>query len=123
MGILRRFFPAQPKPQEETTDEDPVAFFQKAVRVDPRNPQAMFNLGTAYFIQGKFYEAEDQFLQAVAQNPRHFDSHYYLGLIYASRGDKEKARHELELVAREDPRMMMRGFAERKLRQLDGQKA
>lgn len=116
---MRRERSQPEKPQEEADPQEAVAHFQKLVEENPHDAQALFGLGSTYYVLGRYDEAVKELERAVARDPNHVDSHYYLGLIYARRGEREKARQELELVAKEDPRAMMRGYAERKLERLD----
>lgn len=113
---------------KESSSQDPISHFQELVEQNPNDPQALFNLGSAYFVMGQWDESAKELERAVARDPKHLDSRYYLGLIYARRGEREKARQELEYVAREDTRLsqgtwserqlMLRGYAQRKLKQL-----
>ncbi|MBI2846132.1 MAG: tetratricopeptide repeat protein [Chloroflexi bacterium] len=118
MRLLRRE-KVEKKIAAAADPEEAIAHFQRLVEENPQDAQARFNLGSTYYVLGQYDAAARELEKAVTHDSDHLDSHYYLGLIYARRGEKEKARRELEIVAQKEPRLMMRGYAEWKTKQLD----
>jgi tetratricopeptide (TPR) repeat protein len=72
--------------------------FERAVKDDPKDPQARLNLGSGYYAGHNWDAAFKEFQQAAALAPGLDHAHYYLGVLYARRGEKETARQELEKV-------------------------
>ena len=73
--------------------------FNRLLSIDPNNTIAYYNLGVFYFNNGNLEEAKENFLNAV-QKGNDIDSHLYLGYIYESRGDKDKAIEEYRIRIR-----------------------
>jgi tetratricopeptide (TPR) repeat protein len=72
--------------------------FERAVKDNPQDPQARLNLGSGYYAGHNWDAAFKEFQQAAALAPGLDHVHYYLGVLYARRGEKETARQELEKV-------------------------
>ena len=72
--------------------------FERAVRESPNDPQARLNLGSGYYAGHNWDAALKEFQQAATIAPSLDHAHYYLGVLYAKRGDKDTARQELEKV-------------------------
>jgi protein O-mannosyl-transferase len=80
--------------------------FRATLRLDPNDPYALHDLGTALIGQGRIHEAVEQYRQAVRNHP-HFDRpHYSLGLALADLGQRKEAIAEQEAALRLNP-----GFA------------
>lgn len=60
--------------------------------------------GVALLQGGKFAEAAEQFVQALALNPKLAEAHYLLGLIRQERGDRDAAVASYRAALRLDPR-------------------
>ena len=56
------------------------------------------DLGAAYYIAHRPEDAIGAFEQAVSLRPDLGHAHYYLGVLYAAKGDNERARKELAAV-------------------------
>ncbi len=81
----------------EWTKHEAIEQFQKAVK-DDGDAQAHFNLGSAYYVSHDLDNALREFQEAVARMPNIDHAHYYLGVIYAKRGEYAKSRDELSKV-------------------------
>lgn len=91
--------------------KESIPYFQKAIRLDPRNVFAYYNLGILYLRMAKksdapgyLVRAREYLEEAVQVNPTIIDIHYFLGVVYAHSGDKEKALREFKRVISMDPR-------------------
>ncbi len=84
--------------ETELTPGEAVALFERAAKENPTDPHAQFNLGSAHYVAGHLDAAFDAFQDAARLSPGLDHAHYYLGVLYAKRGDKGKAREELEKV-------------------------
>lgn len=111
------------KPTSRITAGADQAILQRYLseaQAHPKDPQAHYNLGMVYYVQGRREEALAQFEQAVSLAPDHADSRYYLGMLLAARGVKEKAVQELEWVSENSSNVMLRRMAHRKAQQIRG---
>jgi tetratricopeptide (TPR) repeat protein len=84
--------------ETELTPGEALALFEKAAKEDPNNAQAQLNLGCAQYATSHWDAAFETFQNAARLAPALDHAHYYLGVLYAKRGDKGKAREELEKV-------------------------
>ena len=76
-----------------------VEFFQQALTSNPLNPEAYFNLGTAYFQSGKLSEAVEMTERALVLEDE--DPRFYalLGAIYSKMDLKTQARTAAQQAA------------------------
>jgi Flp pilus assembly protein TadD len=84
----------------ELTPHEAVEHYERVVKEEPKNGENLLDLGAAYYIAHRWDEAIGAFEQAVNLRPDLGHAHYYLGVLYAAKGDKERARKELETVMR-----------------------
>lgn len=93
-----------------------ISTFQEAVKLEPQNPYAFFQLGQSYSLlasytlaQGQTKEnqdkatqylsqAEEQFNNAVAVKPDYAPAHYQLALIYDQEGKVDSAIAKMEMT-------------------------
>jgi Flp pilus assembly protein TadD len=111
-------------------DEQAVAAFAEAVKLDPDLPEAHFRLGLGYASLGKREEAEAEFKKAVEAYKKYFEqnrddaeAHYALGQTYAGLGQYSDAIREYREATRlkeDDPDIYYDlGVAHTKLAQYD----
>ncbi len=103
----------------ELTEREAVTFFERAVK-EHDDASSHFNLGSAYYAAHDLNNALVEFQRAVALNPGLEHAHYYLGVIYKERGDRENARKELDHVINGSSHLMLKGQAKIQLQGLDG---
>ncbi len=84
--------------EAELSPREAVSLFERAVKDNPQDAQAHLNLGSSYYATHELDAAFKEFQQAAALAPSLDHAHYYLGVLYAKRGDKDKAREELQKV-------------------------
>lgn len=77
--------------------------YKKVIQLDPRNLEALNNLGVIYKDLGKYREAKEHFQKALAINPNSAKVHNNLGLIYYLRGDHGRALAEYKEALASDP--------------------
>ncbi len=75
--------------------KDRMAFWGNAVSTSPHLPLAHRNLGAMYQLDGKFDEAEKEYLTTIALNPAEPMVHSNLGLVYMHKGKLNEAEKEL----------------------------
>ena len=78
--------------------ERAMAFFRKAVSVDPELSFAWSNLGVAYKHAGRIKESEQAYLSALEFNKREYTAMNNLARLYKDMGRNREARHLLRKV-------------------------
>ncbi|MCL4489805.1 MAG: tetratricopeptide repeat protein [Chloroflexi bacterium] len=82
----------------DITAREAITLFERAVKDSPQDAQAHFNLASGYYSAGNLDEAFKEFQQAAELSPALDHSHYFLGVLYARRGDKALAHQEFDKV-------------------------
>jgi Flp pilus assembly protein TadD len=82
----------------ELTPQEAIEQYERAVKEAPNDADKFMELGAAYYIAHRWEEAIGAFEQAVALSPGLGHAHYYLGVLYAAKGDKDRAEKELKAV-------------------------
>ena len=111
-------------------DDQAVASFQEALKLDPDLAEAHFRLGLGYEALGKREEAESEYKKAIetykkylAEHEDDSEAHYDLGQTYAGLGQYSEAIREYRLATKlkeDDPDMYYDlGVAHTKLAQYD----
>jgi tetratricopeptide (TPR) repeat protein len=67
-----------------------------ALSLNPKLPQAYYQLGLAYAQQGKYADEIRALKKAISLNPMEDEYHYRLAFAYRKAGDREKFHEELE---------------------------
>lgn len=67
------------------------------------NPQVLFQLGLLYYRNNDYSKAQREFERAVLIDPNYANALYFLGLIYDSQGQKQKAIEKFTKVAELNP--------------------
>jgi serine/threonine-protein kinase len=106
-----------------------IEHFENAIRLDPNFAQAHDGLGACYvnrvfkgFGGAEDYErAEAAFNKALALDPRLFEARMLMVFIYLWRGEKQKARDEVNRTRREAPSEAVVHFVKATLHRLDGE--
>jgi type IV pilus assembly protein PilF len=60
--------------------------FQKAVQLDPNNKEARYGLGHILAMQGKFSQAEEEFVAATKLDENYSEAYTYLGQVLEKQG-------------------------------------
>ncbi len=82
----------------ELMPHEAIEQYERATKSDPNDADKFMELGAAYYIAHQWDEAIGAFERAVALNPGLGHAHYYLGVLYAAKGEKERAQKELNAV-------------------------
>ncbi len=77
---------------------DAVQILERAIALEPNDPQSRISLGTAFAAQRRFPEAESAFLEALKLEPEDVDAHFGLGRLYLDWGDTGKAVFHLQQI-------------------------
>lgn len=98
-----------------STVEQAAAFFEKAIRVNPRYALAYFHLGTMYYEWSHFHKAIGPLKKAIELNPDMASSYINLGMNYNLAGmyrdAEEVLRQALEIVPDQTQAHSDLGFA------------
>jgi len=77
--------------------------FEKALELNPDNPDSHYSLGAVFFHKGEDNNAQKEFQKALQLGLNTTDLHYYLGNIHAKRGDFTQAEREYRAALELDP--------------------
>ncbi len=81
-----------------------VAFWRRALAVDPSQDRALNGLGVAYYNLDQFPESAEQFQRILAMHPDNHRAHFNLGMLYKHYlNEPEQARMHFELVLELEP--------------------
>jgi tetratricopeptide (TPR) repeat protein len=86
--------------------DDAVAFFNKAVSLNPEFTQAWNNLGVAYQARSEFSKATKAYKTALALSPNYAQVHYNLGANFDAMGKYKKAIRSYQTAFELDPGML-----------------
>ena len=83
--------------------DEAVDQFQRALRIDPNDSDAVYNLGNALARQGNFEAAGKQLQYALQVNPRNAMAAYDLGNVRVRQGRLEEAADQFQRALKIDP--------------------
>lgn len=75
-----------------------IDYFVKAHKSDETNAEYLYNLASAYFLNGWLDEALKYFNQAICLDPENIDYHYSLAYLYYQKKMYDKALYELDFI-------------------------
>ena len=78
--------------------EGAVESYQEALKLDSRNPDALYGLGSAYASLNRSDLAESTYLRAVSYRPSDWRAHKQLGVYYLGNGEYRKSLKPLQYV-------------------------
>ncbi len=102
----------------ELSESEAIAAFEKAVKEHP-DATSHFNLGSAYYAAHNLDSALPEFQEAVALQPDLYHAHYYLGVIWKTKGDQAKARAEFDKVLNSGAQTMLKNQATIQIKAMD----
>jgi len=76
--------------------QEAIPLLRKALALNPRWVEGWWSLGTTYYDQGRYAEAELAFQRVVAIDPRHGTAHAFLGLCEFELADDQAALRDIE---------------------------
>ena len=83
--------------------EEAEEAFKQAIRIDPDDAEAHYNLGLAYYELGFYKDAIEAFKQAIRIDPDFAEAHGNLGVTYGKLGFYKDAIEAFKQVIRIDP--------------------
>lgn len=85
--------------------------WQAAVRKNPADVQAHYQVGWAYYQSGQTDKAEQAYSRVLELQPEHVGARYNLGLIARRRGDLERAASLFRWITEKYPRHELAQYA------------
>ena len=98
-GHVRRGFELYKKGKHR----DAIAEYEKALRLDPRNPEAWFWRGRSFLIQKDLDRALADFENTLRLNPGHASAHDNMAWAFIQKGERDRAIHHLTQAIRLKP--------------------
>jgi Flp pilus assembly protein TadD len=83
-----------------------LACYEEVVALNPRDADALNNIGAAFFQLARYGEAEGYLRRAIAIRPDYPDAHSNLGAVQRARGDLCSAEDSLRRALKLNPRMV-----------------
>ena len=83
--------------------EEALRYLQEAVRLEPRYPEARYDLGTALLRKGELEEAVRHLTAAVKYNPTGANAYINLGKALLGQGKVDEAAAQLQAAVRLEP--------------------
>ena len=83
--------------------ERAIEAYRKAVELNPGAAGALVNLGTIYYRQRKYEDAERQYLDAIRVDASYPLAHYNLGNLYDEQGDLTRAEQHYNVALELNP--------------------
>jgi tetratricopeptide (TPR) repeat protein len=83
--------------------DEAVTMYEQALKQDPKNKFALFNLGQIAHTKGQYDSAIARYKAALETDPKFSNALYNLGLAYAAKGDKTNAIATLRTAAEVTP--------------------
>lgn len=77
--------------------EEIARLLRRSISLDPKFPDARFQLGILYAEEAKYSEAIDEFQVATKLKPDYAEAHYHLAQAYSHQGEKDLAKKEFDL--------------------------
>jgi tetratricopeptide (TPR) repeat protein len=87
-----------------------VLTLRNILQKDPKNQQALFNLGLLSIKSGQFGKAEERFKSILEINPTNWEAYYYLGIVLQEQNKKIEAQKAFEKILKNasDPSLLTR---------------
>jgi Tfp pilus assembly protein PilF len=92
--------------------------YRKVIKSDPRNVQALNNLGVVYLARKNFKWATIRFNDALAIKPDYADVHYNLACLYSQKKDFTRSLHYLKKAVGLNPEVRQWAKKDPDLREL-----
>ena len=88
--------------------EEAIPLFQKAIRLNPLDPNLFYNnFGTALFMMGRYEEAVSAYKKVFQRAPNHLFAHLWLAATYSMMDREKEARDEVAEARRINPKISL----------------
>ncbi|MBU1208563.1 MAG: tetratricopeptide repeat protein [Proteobacteria bacterium] len=100
-----RPLPSSPSPAAPSADwQRQIESLQSILKDDPKNVNALVQLGNAYFDTDQFDRAIEAYSKALKVDPKNVDVRTDMGIMYRRKGNFDRAIAEFKKAAEDDPR-------------------
>ncbi len=99
----QEFYNQAKSASQQGQTEQAMAFYKKAIELDPDYGQALTGLGAMLLMQKRLDEARPLFEKALSLDPNHATALINMSMIDQARGDHEKALERLTKVIQRNP--------------------
>jgi tetratricopeptide (TPR) repeat protein len=89
--------------QRGGTVEEAIEAYEKAIALDPSSAGALVNIGTIYFHQRAWDQAEQYYRQALEADPQYSLAHFNLGNLFDEKNDRSQALLHYMMAIRLNP--------------------
>lgn len=97
--------PTSPPPTAPSAEiQKQIAFLESVLKDDPKNLNALIQLGNAYFDTDQFDRAIETYSKTLAIDPQNADARTDMGIMFRRKGDSDRAIAEFKRAAGVDPR-------------------
>ncbi|MBX2915530.1 MAG: tetratricopeptide repeat protein [Cyclobacteriaceae bacterium] len=96
-----------------------VGLLREVLAEDPKNEFALYNMGMLAVQSRQYDRAIERLEELKAVNPNHIQGALMLGVAYANKGNKDKARQQFKLVKTLDKDPAVQATADSYLKDLD----
>lgn len=106
------------KKQQQGDLEGAKSLYKKVIKIDPRNIQALNNLGVIYMNKKTYKWAEIRLNDAIKVKYDYPDAHYNLACLYAQKNDTKRSLSSLKNAVRLNPQVKNWAASDNDLRAL-----
>jgi len=97
--------PSSPSPAAPSADRQrQIESLQSILKDDPKNVNALVQLGNAYFDTDQFDRAIEAYSRALKVDPKNVDVRTDMGIMYRRKGNFDRAIAEFKKAAEDDPK-------------------
>jgi tetratricopeptide (TPR) repeat protein len=96
------------------TTEEAIEKYSTAVKTEPTAANYL-ELGAAYYIAKRWNDALQAFQKTVEVDPKQAFAYYYLGILNAALGNRDKANEALEKVMQVSNNQMLKDQAQARI--------
>ena len=82
--------------EAEKDSKKQIHYLKHAIKLDPKNPEAFYQLGNVYFEKGMYETAADYYRHALTKDDVYFDAYYALGSTLYKLQNYEESYHVFE---------------------------
>ncbi len=110
----------QPAPRPNNallTTEEAIQKYSNAVKTEPTAANYL-ELGAAYYIARRWQDALNAFQKTIEVDPKQPVAYYYLGILNAAMGNRDKANDALEHVLQLSNNPMLKAQAKTRISQV-----
>lgn len=116
MQLLRGLFGGRQEAEQQQADV--LGEAQARAQQRPGDAKAHFDLGSIYYVRGRFEEAVSALERAVELAPDHGEANYMLGLAYAKLARADDARRAFQMARDKTDNLMLQNYAQQRLNEL-----